>query len=340
MSDLVTTPKGDLVEDRERYLALAGQAANTVAARRAFDDYRSRKANHTLRRQDADLALFTEYLGQVGIEAGDLATRPESWRGITWGIVEGFVRWQLKRGYAVGSINVRLATVKVYARLASKAGSIDPGETVLIGAVKGYGHKESRRIDARREVSRVGLKKAQPVGLTRSEAATLKRRPNTPQGRRDALLMCLLLDHGLRCGEVAGLKTQDFDLAAGMMTFYRPKVDKIQTHRLSEDTLRAARAYLGDAPETGSLWRRSRKDGQLHQPGLSVQAITARVRELGQSISIEGLSAHDCRHHWATQAARSGTDPFTLQEAGGWSSLAMPRRYVESARVANQNVKL
>lgn len=57
-------------------------------------------------------------------------------------------------------------------------------------------------------------------------------------------------------------------------------------------------------------------------------------------LGIEELSAHDCRHFWATDAARSGTDPFRLQEAGGWSSLTMPRRDVEEAKVANEGVKL
>jgi hypothetical protein len=37
---------------------------------------------------------------------------------------------------------------------------------------------------------------------------------------------------------------------------------------------------------------------------------------------------------------RHGTDPFTLQEAGGWSSLAMPRRYVADNEIANEGVIL
>jgi len=31
----------------------------------------------------------------------------------------------------------------------------------------------------------------------------LKQQPDTPQGRRDPLLMCILLEHGLRYGEIA-----------------------------------------------------------------------------------------------------------------------------------------
>lgn len=40
----------------------ADQAANRAAARHVFDDYRQRKAANTLRRQDAGLLLFAEYL--------------------------------------------------------------------------------------------------------------------------------------------------------------------------------------------------------------------------------------------------------------------------------------
>jgi integrase len=38
--------------------------------------------------------------------------------------------------------------------------------------------------------------------------------------------MCLLLEHGLRVGEVARLQVSDVDLKAGELRFYRPKVDK------------------------------------------------------------------------------------------------------------------
>ena len=73
---------------------------------------------------------------------------------------------------------------------------------------------------------------------------------------------------------------------------------------------------------------------------MSDRAITDRVRALGEEIGIEGLSAHDCRHFWATQAARNGTPVNRLQDAGGWSSPAMPLRYVEAAKVANDGVRL
>ena len=43
-----------------------------------------------------------------------------------------------------------------------------------------------------------------------------------PLGRRDALLMCILLEEGLRIGEVVLLKAHDFDLDYAELRFYRP----------------------------------------------------------------------------------------------------------------------
>jgi integrase len=259
--------------------------------------------------------------------------------------VEGFSRWLLLQGYSVSSVNVRLSTVKTYSRLAVQAGSLPPEEQALIRLVQGYSQREARRVDARRAAAdvpqRLGLKKAAPIAISHKQAARLKNQPDTPQGRRDALLLCLLLDHGLRAGEAALLLVEDFDLPAGLFRFRRPKVDKVQTHRLTPDTLAAARRYLQvDALPAGKLLRASRKDGSLRQAGLSTRAISGRVAFLGEAIGLPGLSAHDCRHHWATRAARSGTPLERLQDAGGWNSLAMPSRYIESAEVANDGVDL
>lgn len=360
MSDLVLPPTQphDLTPAGE--LAQAGAIANEIAGAAAFADYQARRAANTRRRQLSDLALFADYLRSLGLDPGDLAGDPAAWTGITWGLVAGFTRWLLRAGYAVNSANVRLSTVKVYAGLAAQAGAIETGELALIKQVKGYRQAEAKHvdelrqaegIDTRRRSARTGQrsnKKAQPVSLTPTQAAALKAQPDTPQGRRDRLIMCLLLDHGLRVGELARLTCADFDLSAGEMRFYRPKVDKTQTHRLTPDTLAAARAYLAqDAPALGAIWRASRKSGRrglalglLTGQGLSARALTERVRNLGELIGVSGLSAHDCRHYWATQAARNKTPLDRLQDAGGWASLDMPARYIEAAKIANEGVRL
>ena len=349
----------DLIPIEPSALTLAGQVANQIAGAGVFSDYRARLATNTQHRQDNDLALFADYLGALTLPAGDFASDPAAWQGMTWGLVAGFVRWLLAAGYAVTTVNLALTTVKNYARLAAQAGTLDPQELTLIKAVKGYKRSEAKHIDelresARRSTRRNGTranKKTLPVSLTPAQAEQLKTQPDTPQGRRDRFIMCLFLDHGLRVGELARLTIDCFDLKAGEMKFYRPKVDKVQTHRLTADTLAAARAYLAqDAPALGPVLRGSRKGkgskhdqpggGVLTNQGLTARAITQRVTDLGAALGIASLSAHDLRHSWATQAARAGTPLERLQDAGGWSSLAMPARYIEAAKIANAGVKL
>ncbi len=360
-------PQQAIITTPARSLALAGQAANRAASGIAFEEYRANRPAQTLRAQRTDLANFAGFLHEAGISdaphAESLQTDPSAWNGITHGLVLAYREWLMAAGYAVATVNRRLATVKVYAQMAlagiegdgagANAGAngrernSTSGEIEKIKAVHGFGHKHGRNRDAKRaEVgtpTRVGAKKPyKAVSLSPAQAKALKEQPATPQGRRDALLLCLLLDHGLRCGEVAALSVTDFDPIAGTMSFYRPKVDKRQLHKLTSDTLLALRAWIdsGDAPQQGRILRGSRKGGALTHAGMSARAITGRVRELGQGVGINTLSAHDCRHYWATRATQQGTHPRALQQAGGWNSPAMVMRYVDESEIANAGVIL
>lgn len=326
-----------------------GQTANQAAAAGAFHDYRLALAANTLRRHRAALELFAEYLAEKGLRLHHLHDDPAAWRGITWGLVDGYYKWLLLQGYSVGSANVNLSTVKTYARLAIKAGVVDPAESQLIETVHARSRRRDRqRIDDQRRrediPTRIGAKKAEPLLLTAAQAAALKDQPDTPQGRRDRLLMCLLLDHGLRVGEAAGLRAVDLDLEAGTLAIYRPKVDRHQVHRLSPDTRRAAEMYAAADMHTtrnpsGSLLAGSSKNGSL-TGSLSIRAIFNRVRLLGRQIGAAELSPHDCRHTWATQASRAHTPLERLMDAGGWASYAMPLRYIQSNDIANEGVRL
>jgi integrase len=328
----------------------AGQAANQAAAAVAFEDHKARKAKNTDRRKRADIALFETFLQSVGIPAAGLYDDPAAWRGITWGIVEAFRNWQLSKGYAIGSINGRLSTVRTFARIAAKAGSIAPEESIMIASVQGYASKEARHIDDKRRADGMGTritneagkarKKAEAVTIPDDIAQALKTQPGTPQGRRDTLIMCLLLDHGLRDSEIAILTRQSFDMKRGTFTFFRPKVNKTQTHTMTADTRNAAREYLRHAPADGLIWRKSSKGtgklGTQLSETSATRTINKRVELLGRHAGIDGLSPHDCRHYAATFEARKNTPLDRLIDMFGWNSPAMAMRYIQAAHIANE----
>ena len=130
---LVESPKtGSIVTT-----AQAGAMANHYAAMNTIEDHRMKKADATLIAYDNDLVTFADYLKIVGVkvEGADLATDPTAWAGITWGLVKGFVQWMLQAGFAVDSINRKLSTVKVYAKLAAQAGVLSTDDLALIRTV-------------------------------------------------------------------------------------------------------------------------------------------------------------------------------------------------------------
>jgi site-specific recombinase XerC len=360
MSDeraLVPSPAAAVVAAAD--LAHVAGAADRAAAQGVFVRYRSAKAAATLRAQDADLRRWVAYLAAVrerrqlslttdrellATLAAPWISEPATWAPVTWGLIEGFLRWQEQAGYSLASIARALATVRAYAKQATRAGALSPDALKLIETVATPAprSKAGRNTDAQRLKTRLGPKKAIAVELSLEQARTLRSaHPATPQGRRDALLLCLLLEHGLRVSEVAALTVANLDLARGRLHCYRPKVHLWQTLALSRATRTAATAYVeaGDAPTQRDqpLLRQSDHQGRLGKAGLSTRAIAARVARLGRSlIQVSGLSPHDCRHFWASHAEG---DVFTLQEAGGWSSLEMPRRYHKRQQIANQGLR-
>lgn len=360
-------------------LQQAAQAANQAAAAHLFADYRQRRAAKTIRTQTAALILWAQYLADVGAATDllrqatlwaneqfsqkQLATlaefaqgqqlptavlyaghycqqMPDAWQGVTWGLVEGFVKWLLNQGYSMATVNNRLSAIQVYARLAAKAGLIPPTEQALIREVRGYGRTEAKRVDEDRSQTRVGYKKEEAIVLTAVQARQLKtQHPPTPQGIRDRLLLCLLLDLGLRASEVAALRVEDF-AETGIVVVYRQKTNSTDHMRLTADIVTALNDYRPYRRSHGVLLRGSRKNNQLTDDVMSVRAVGARIKILGRDIlGIWELSPHDLRHTWATRAAKS-SNPFVLRDAGGWSNMQTPGRYVERSKIVNEGIQL
>jgi integrase len=368
-----------LARDNDTLLGQVSQMADRAASNYIFIDYRQRRSAQTLRTQAAALLLWISYLDSIGASseitsqaaawaadyftAADLQkldeyakeqnetiglifaahfcqSEPAAWQGVSWGLVEGFVKWLLTQGYSINSVNNRLASIRVYVRLAAKAGVISPTEHALIREVRGYGQTEGKRVDEKRPYTRIGHKKETAIVLTAQQARQLKyTHPPTPQGIRDRLMICLLLDLGLRASEIASLKVADF-AEPNKVVVYRQKTDTTDRMVLSADIRQALADYEPYLRQHGILLRGSRKGGKLTDDVMSVRAIGSRVKTLGRDIlDIWELSPHDLRHTWATQAAKR-SNPFVLRDAGGWTNMQTPSRYVERAKTVNEGIEL
>jgi integrase len=354
-------------------LETAGQIANQAAGNAIFSRYLSQKSTNTLKRHSRDLELFAEYLLDIGVmpeHGADFQTNPNAWRGVTWGVIEGFIAWQLQESYAITTVNARLSTVKVYAQMAVKADAISREEGMLIQSVKGFSRGGAANVDAKREQTRIdevtyvykpegqkrsvvvtrrSTKKRRPVALSPTDADFLQQARNeSPQAVRDALLICLLLDHGLRASELALLKASNIDLTRGTIHFFRPKVKgtvhEWTTHKLTPTTLALCVDYLNkhypptllpDGPLilTTTRLKRNGEGGLLKEKGMNRIRISERVAWLGKQIGLPKLSAHDCRHFCATQMAQMGYGVDELMAWFGWTSAQTAVRYIAAVEV-------
>jgi integrase len=331
-------------------LALAdfGMQANAAAAQAVFRLYQERQPSNTQRAQRAALANFAAFMREGSIAAPGLYSDPMAWSGITWGLVQGFQQWLLQQGYAVKSCNDKVSVVRTYMALANQAGAVPDGEILRLRTIRGFTRRESIDLDERRTKNEIptrrGKKKESATQISDEQARQLCRSNNTPQGRRDAVIMCLLLDHGLRVSELASLTAENVNLETKQLAWWRGKTGTDSKHTLRGRALRAMIEYLrvDHRGQSESLLLASNKSGAL-LPGsrMSIEAIRQRAGQLGREIGLETLSPHDCRHFGASQAGRDPTVSLAgLMHWGGWESATSAARYIDRGQADNDGVAL
>lgn len=347
----VSSPYSDMVQ--------SGEELKSILANNVFATYRKHLSENTKLRQHNDLEAFVAYLAKIQVHrhVDDLETDPQSWRGITAPHVQGFQLWLETQSYTMGTINVRLSTIRKYCELLKDAEIITQQELNNIQSVKGKNGRVARNADKDRErlgiATRKGHKKAAATDIDTLQVFQIKKTSTPGNGKqrgndlllqeRDALLTGLIFEHALRCGEVVTLDIENFNLQAGTMTFYREKTDRIETHNLKQHTRIAAERYIARLKKGIDGKLEARTSGPLFTgyqgKRISKRAINARVAVLGEQVQSEGrLSPHDGRHYWAFDALRNGTSLDRVVSGGGWRSPQMALQYAKRASIANDGV--
>jgi integrase/recombinase XerD len=355
MNALTSIPDYPLATDIHRTAELAA-AADEAAQQTAFGQYQLAKSDNTLTRQRANLAKFAAFLNLHGasVSADELFSQAGSWGNISFGLVEAYKLNLVQEGYALSSVNVYLSTIKSYAKLAYKSGVLSADDYNAIKVIEGYSGRSATNVNAKRPVTRISSEKEQAVLIPVEIIHKLKHLdfyPDTPAGKRDCFIMCMMVDHGLRASEVVGLTVGKLDTATLTLEVYRHKTDSTDNLHLTAETFRAFTAYFNTRPNAlahDMLIVTGRKGGKLNE-GKAMHRVnlTNLVNRIGRRLAkryglsqLEELSAHDLRHTWATHASNTGTPVNILMTAGGWSNPAMPLKYSVAGKVANEGVKL
>lgn len=153
--------------------------------------------------------------------------------------------------------------------------------------------------------------------------------------RRDTAIVRLLLDCGMRRGELVGIDLEHVDLRHQEITLHRTKGGRARVVPFGGKTALALRKYLRARERHAAasspaliLSIRSDSSGHWRMTGGGVGEMLARRCE---AAGLPPVHAHQFRHTWADDLLSNGANEGDVERLAGWSSPLMVRRYGRSA---------
>ena len=148
------------------------------------------------------------------------------------------------------------------------------------------------------------------------------------QERRDAVIMRLLIDTGMRADELVGLRVTDIDREL-QVAIVLGKGRRPRACPYGNKTAAALDRYLrvrGQHHRADEPWLWLGKRGRLSDSGLR-QMVHRRALEAG----LGHIHPHQLRHSFAHQWLSQGGNEGDLMRLAGWRSRQMLQRYAASA---------
>jgi integrase len=185
--------------------------------------------------------------------------------------------------------------------------------------------------------------------LTREQAKELLAVPDRSKlkGKRDYVIIALLVGCALRRQELASLKIEDIQLREGRWVIIdlRGKGGRIRTTAVPIWIKQGIDAWIAAAQiDKGRLLRPLSKSGKIVGDELGDWAVWSVVEQSSKQIGIEHFGAHDLRRTCAKLCRKNGGDLEQIKFLLGHSSIQTTERYLgseqEIAVAVNDNLGL
>jgi integrase len=217
------------------------------------------------------------------------------------------------------TINVRLSAVRKMVGEARRAGMIGLEEAASLTDIPNINQKGVR------------------LGnwLTREQAKELLAvpDPSTLKGKRDYVILALLVGCALRRNELAELDVETIQQREGrwVLADLEGKGRRIRTVAIPIWVKQGINAWMTAAGiEDGRLLRSVSKSGKVNRDTLSDWAVWSVVEQSSKQIGIEHFGAHDLRRTCAKLCRKSGGDLEQIKFLLGHSSIQTTERYLGS----------
>lgn len=163
-----------------------------------------------------------------------------------------------------------------------------------------------------------------PDTLNGNEGIQLLKQPNlkAPTGLRDATMMRLMLNAGLRSSEVLSLKTSDIDWISGKVLIKEGKGKKDRVVWVNESDLDYMRRWKEIKPESKYLFT------TLKGTKIIDRYLRAMVKRRGVRAGIrKNIYPHLLRHSFATDLLRETKNIRLVQKALGHANISTTMIY-------------
>jgi len=147
--------------------------------------------------------------------------------------------------------------------------------------------------------------------------------PETMMGARLFAIVTLMVDTGLRLGELAGIKLDDIDFKQSRI-LVTSKGNKQRFLPFGGTTSKAIRRWI-------NIYRPDSNEPSVFL--MSERAIMEAVKRLGVRAGIPRLRCHLFRHTFGTNWIKQRGDLISLQTIMGHSDIAVTRMYVTLAQI-------
>jgi integrase len=231
------------------------------------------------------------------------------------------------------TINVRLSAIRKLVGEAKRAGMIGSEEAANLNDIPNIPQRGTR------------------LGnwLTREQAKDLLTVPDRSKlkGKRDYVIIALLVGCALRRKELASLSVEDIQLRDGRWVIIDlvGKGGRVRTVAVPIWVKQGIDVWMAAAKiEKGRLLRPLSKSGKILAEGLGDWAIWSVVEQSSKQIGIERFGAHDLRRTCAKLCRKNGGDLEQIKFLLGHSSIQTTERYLgseqEIAVAVNDNLGL